>query len=111
MAMLAPWDTTLLSVAAKALADPMRLLAIQEVAAHGEMAAGQVLAGSALSKPTISHHLKVLLRAGFLRARRQGKFVYYSLALEAVNAYHHELQRLTSPPNAAMPTTETRRRS
>lgn len=31
-----------------------------------------------LSRPTISHHLLLMKRAGFLKSRRQGNQIYYS---------------------------------
>ena len=43
---------------------------------------------------TISHHMSVLRAAGLVSARRDGKWIYYSLRREALDAAAHELQRL-----------------
>lgn len=44
-----------------------------------EINAGQIAQHFELSRPTISHHLNVLRRARLLRARKEGKEMYYSL--------------------------------
>jgi len=43
---------------------------------------------------TISHHMSVLRAAGLVSARRDGKWIYYSLRREALDAAAHELKRL-----------------
>jgi len=43
---------------------------------------------------TISHHMSVLLGAGLVTARRDGKWIYYSLRREALDAAASELRRL-----------------
>jgi len=64
----------------KALAHPGRLeVFFMLVKARGEMAAGDVQAALGIPAPTLSHHLDQLRRAGLVRARRQERFVYYSV--------------------------------
>ena len=53
--------------------------------------AGEIIAAAAehlrYSQPTISHHLKTLVEAGFLHREKRGTWAYYSLvpgALEGV---------------------------
>lgn len=36
-----------------------------------------------LSQPTVSHHLKLLVQAGLVRAKKRGRWVYYELNREA----------------------------
>jgi len=43
---------------------------------------------------TISHHMSVLRAAGLVSARRDGKWIYYSLRRDALDAAAHELRRL-----------------
>jgi ArsR family transcriptional regulator, arsenate/arsenite/antimonite-responsive transcriptional repressor len=45
----------------------------------GSKTAGEIAAEFSLSKPTISHHLKVLEEAGLLRSERRGTFIVYAL--------------------------------
>ena len=42
---------------------------------------------------TISHHMSVLRSAGLVSARRDGKWIYYSLRRDALDAAAHELRR------------------
>lgn len=46
-----------------------------------------------LSQPTVSHHMRQLVEAGFVMAEKRGRWVYYDLnpaAFEAVTAALHE---------------------
>ncbi len=40
--------------------------------------------GSGLSQPTVSHHLGILRRAGLVSCERRGTWAYYRLVPEAV---------------------------
>src|SRR2546421_10720119 len=57
-----------------ALADPHRLAAVRFVARHGESWCAQVIqeAGLPMTKPTFSHHLRILREAGIVNKRDQG---------------------------------------
>lgn len=65
----------------KALADPTRLRLISMVAAsEGEEACVCDLNEPiGLSQPTVSHHLKILMEAGFLTRSKRGTWAYYKL--------------------------------
>jgi DNA-binding transcriptional ArsR family regulator len=45
----------------------------------GSKSAGEIAAEFSLSKPTISHHLKVLDEAGLVRSERRGTSIVYTL--------------------------------
>jgi DNA-binding transcriptional ArsR family regulator len=64
-----------------ALADPHRLAAVRFVARHGESWCMQVIqeAGLPMTKPTFSHHLRILREAGIITKRVQGTKGYMSL--------------------------------
>ena len=64
-----------------ALADPHRLAAVRFVAAHGESWCAKVIEEAALpmTKPTFSHHLRILREAGVVTKRVQGAKGYMSL--------------------------------
>lgn len=64
----------------KALSDPTRLQIILLIAQHKELCVCELTAALALSQPKISRHLALLKSAGLLNTRKQGKWVYYSLA-------------------------------
>lgn len=66
--------------ALKALAHPGRLeVFFTIVKAKREMAVGEVLEAVNVPAPTLSHHLDQLRRAGLVQARRQERFIYYSV--------------------------------
>jgi ArsR family transcriptional regulator, arsenate/arsenite/antimonite-responsive transcriptional repressor len=47
-----------------------------------------------LSAPTISHHMRLLLDAGLVTARKQGQWVYYRLRREALSEAAAALKEL-----------------
>lgn len=76
----------------KALSDPARLRLVSMVAAHegGEACVCDLIEPLGLSQPTVSHHLKVLVDAGFLVREKRGVWAYYRLvpgALESVSTF------------------------
>jgi ArsR family transcriptional regulator len=63
----------------KALADETRLK-ILRLLAKREMCVCEVMAALDLTQPTASHHLRILENAGLVKDRKDGKWVFYSLA-------------------------------
>lgn len=72
----------------KALADPTRLRLISIVAASEseEACACDLTEPVGLSQPTVSHHLKVLVDAGFLTRTQKGTWAYFRLVPGALDA-------------------------
>ncbi len=66
-----------------ALADDTRR-AILRLLRGGSLPAGAIAEAFELSKPTISHHLKVLAEAGLVRWERRGTSIVYTLQTNAV---------------------------
>jgi ArsR family transcriptional regulator, arsenate/arsenite/antimonite-responsive transcriptional repressor len=80
-----------LAAVLKALAEPTRLRLISLVAAQpdGEACICDLTEPVALSQPTVSHHMKVLVDAGLLEREQRGRWAYYRLvpgALDSVAA-------------------------
>ena len=71
-----------------ALADPHRLAAVRFVARHGESWCAQVIeqAGLPMTKPTFSHHLRILREAGITYSRVQGARRMLTLRREDLDA-------------------------
>ena len=60
------------------LADPTRLRLFSLIGAKGEAcAACEMVEPLGVSQPTVSHHLKVLRRAGLVTSEKRGRWVYY----------------------------------
>jgi ArsR family transcriptional regulator len=72
----------------KALADPARLRLISMVAAHedAEACVCDLTEPLALGQSTVSHHLKILVDAGFLSRDKRGTWVYYRLVPGALDS-------------------------
>ena len=68
-----------LAVMFKALGDPVRLRLVSLIAGHpgGEACVCEISVPFDVTQPTISHHLKLLRRAGLLECERRGTWVYY----------------------------------
>lgn len=63
----------------KALAGESRLLAVSLLKRRGELCACEIQAATGLSHATVSHHMAVLMDAGMIAGRREGKWMYYRL--------------------------------
>jgi ArsR family transcriptional regulator, arsenate/arsenite/antimonite-responsive transcriptional repressor len=63
-----------------ALADPVRLDILHELAGSAEVCACDFTDCCSVSQPTVSHHLKVLREAGAVVSERRGNSIYYTLA-------------------------------
>ena len=85
---MSPADAETLAASLKAIADPVRLRLISLVAAHedGEACVCELTEPVALSQPTVSHHLKILVDAGVLTREQRGRWAYYRLAPDTLNA-------------------------
>jgi ArsR family transcriptional regulator, arsenate/arsenite/antimonite-responsive transcriptional repressor len=69
-----------------ALADPVRLKLLNLIATAGEVCSCDLLAPLARSQPTVSHHTKVLADAGLIVGEKRGRWVWWSVVPERVEA-------------------------
>jgi ArsR family transcriptional regulator len=63
-----------------ALADPVRLDIVRELAGSKEVCACDLTDCCEVSQPTVSHHLRVLREAGAVVSERRGNNIYYRVA-------------------------------
>ena len=63
----------------KAMGDENRLT-ILSLLQNGERCACKLQEALQISQPTLSHHMRILLDAGLVDARKDGKWIYYSLS-------------------------------
>lgn len=77
-----------LARALKALADPARLRILSLIAAapDGEICVCELPAPLGLSQPTVSHHLKVLVEAGYLSRTKRGTWAWFRLIPGSLDA-------------------------
>ena len=71
-----------------ALAQATRLEAFRQLVQAGPhgVAAGDLAARLGISPPALSFHLRGLAQAGLIRARQQGRHIYYSAAYDAMQS-------------------------
>ena len=62
-----------------ALADEIRLRILSFLQTH-EMCVCEVLVALELTQPTASHHLAILEKAGLVKKRKEGKWVFYRVS-------------------------------
>jgi ArsR family transcriptional regulator len=90
-----------------ALADPIRLRIVRQLADAGSVCVCDLDACQSVSQPTVSHHLRILREAGVVRAERRGTWVYYSLE-PAVFDRLAAILRSIQPPSPVAPAAASR---
>jgi ArsR family transcriptional regulator, arsenate/arsenite/antimonite-responsive transcriptional repressor len=78
---------------AKALADPRRMQLLEVIAGHQECPCQKLREEFPVSKATISHHIKELVRAGLVEAHRDGQYLNCEVRRDVLEAYTAELLR------------------
>ncbi len=88
--------------ALQALADVNRLR-IVEALRDGERCVCELQEDLGLGQSLLSHHLRALREAGLVADRREGRWVHYALAMEAVEDLEAYLRGLREDASAAGP--------
>jgi ArsR family transcriptional regulator len=78
---------------AKALSDPRRVALLEAIGSAEEFPCSRLCEQFPVSKGTISHHMKELLRAGLILARREGQYTLYEVCRDTITGYTNELTR------------------
>jgi ArsR family transcriptional regulator, arsenate/arsenite/antimonite-responsive transcriptional repressor len=78
---------------AKALADRSRYEILKRIGECDDALACETVRDClGISPPTLSHHMKELETAGLISVQRSGKFVYYRLRREVLDAFFNRLK-------------------
>ena len=77
----------------KALSDAKRLR-IVDMLSRGEMCACRILEAFQITQPTLSHDMKVLVEAGVVKDRREGKNTFYRLNRERLERVQDLLRQI-----------------
>ena len=75
-----------------ALADPVRLRLLSLVASHDEVCSCELQAPLGKSQPTVSHHTKALAEAGLIVGDKRGKWMWWRIVPERLDALRQVLQ-------------------
>lgn len=86
-------DASVLAEGFKALADParLRLLSLIANAEGGEMCVCDLIEPLERSQPTVSHHLSILVNAGLVTREKRGRWAWFSLVPERLEALRSAL--------------------
>lgn len=80
---MTPELLTLVAERFKALAEPVRLKILSALRER-EMTVGELIDATDLGQANVSKHLQLLFNLGFVTRKKDGLFVYYSLADKSV---------------------------
>jgi DNA-binding transcriptional ArsR family regulator len=95
----------------KALGEPARL-ALLAALQHGECNVSALVAATGRGQPNVSQHLKELVHAGLVAARRDGNHVYYRIADRYVMRICDAVcKSLTEPAPGGRPASQSGRQS
>jgi DNA-binding transcriptional ArsR family regulator len=83
----------------EALADPTRRAILKRLRG-GSLTAGEIAETFHLTKPTLSHHFRVLEIAGLVRSERHGTRIVYTLQANVLEELAAELLELTDGARA-----------
>ncbi|MCX2933758.1 metalloregulator ArsR/SmtB family transcription factor [Mycobacterium sp. CVI_P3] len=78
----------------KALSDPTRWEIVRQIAETDDLPCATLESTLPLSKPTISYHTNILLKAGLITARKAGRNFFYSLNRAALEEVVSEVRAL-----------------
>lgn len=79
--------TPVLLTIAHAISDPIRLKVIAYLQANGKTCVGDLSDALGVAQSKLSFHIKCLKEAGIITAHPQGRWCYYSLAPERLEAF------------------------
>jgi DNA-binding transcriptional ArsR family regulator len=77
-----------------ALSDPTRRAILRQLR-KGSKTAGEIAAAFELTKPTLSHHFRVLQAAGLVRSEKRGTNIVYALQTGVLEDLATEILELT----------------
>lgn len=77
----------------KALSDPTRLEIFEKILTSSSCGCN-LLEGLAISQPTLSYHVKILLDANLITSRKEKTKIYYEVNHETFQAVKHYLAHL-----------------
>lgn len=79
-------DAAELARAFSALGDPVRLRLLNLVAAAGEICSCDLEGPLGKAQPTVSHHTKTLAEAGLIVGEKRGRWMWWKVVPERVDA-------------------------
>lgn len=82
----------------KALGDPIRWNIVEQMSTVDELACSLLEDTLPISKPTISYHMKILVQAGLVSVRKEGRNFHYTLRREVLQGLVDDIWKLAPAP-------------
>jgi len=82
----------------RALAEPVRWSIVCQMADVDELACSTLEDTLHVAKPTISYHTKILVQAGLISVRKQGRHFFYTLRRDVLRALINDIWSLAPEP-------------
>jgi ArsR family transcriptional regulator len=89
-------DATDLAAVFAALSDPIRLRLLSLVASAEEVCSCNLEEPLGRAQPTISHHTKILANAGLIEGEKRGRWVWWRVVPERMDAVRAAVSNSTS---------------
>jgi len=81
--------------------EPTRLKILFLLGKRGRLCVGDIASGFRISRPAVSHHLKVLKNSGLVQTEREGQEIYYAVRInriiDTLRALADSLEHCCSP--------------
>jgi len=81
--------------------EPTRLKILFLLGRRKRMCVGDIASGFKISRPAVSHHLKVLKNSGLVQTEREGQEIYYAVrmnrVIETLRALADAMERCCPP--------------
>jgi ArsR family transcriptional regulator len=77
-------------------------LQILELLSPGEQCVADLMAATGLGQSLVSHHLRTLRDAGLVHDRRDGRWIFYSLAEAAIAAVRQTVEDIERIPDGVV---------
>jgi ArsR family transcriptional regulator, arsenate/arsenite/antimonite-responsive transcriptional repressor len=66
---------------------------LESIGSAREYSCQKLCSEASVTKATVSHHVRELMRAGLIEERKEGQYAFYEVRREVLAAYAAELMR------------------
>lgn len=78
---------------------PIRVKIIELIKSEGEISVNDVVDKINVSQSLTSHHLMILRKAGYIKKRRDGRFIFYSINSEKLYGLLKAVEKILDDNN------------
>lgn len=89
------WNYPDMALVFRALSDENRLMILKQLQTK-ELCAYELLKNIDIAQSTLSHHMCILTKSGLVKARKEGKWTYYSFDAQGIKITETFLKQMVS---------------